>query len=261
MSKLGVLMQKEWVELRHERTVLSAMIFLPAIITAIGVGATYALGQVPDDETKLLGAALADSALAGLPLDQLGQAIMGRQFGTLFLLLPLILPGLLAAYSIVGEKTRRTLEPLLATPVETWELLLAKCLMALLPAVALTWLCGSIFAASIPLVALTPQVAALIVSPAWVLMVLLCAPLLGLIMVGASVLISSRVNDPRTAQNLNGVVVVPIMLLFAGQLAGLVVVNVGFVLLFAAGLAALAALTLWLAARLFEREAILTRWT
>ena len=43
-----------------------------------------------------------------------------------------------AAYSVVGEKQARTLEPLLATPITTFELLAGKVLGALLPAVALS---------------------------------------------------------------------------------------------------------------------------
>lgn len=261
MSRLGAILWKEWLELRKERSLLGAMLGMPLLLTVLGVGATYALGRIPDADTATLGAAVADPSLAGLPVDQLGQAIIGRQFGTLFLLLPLLLPGLLAAYSIVGEKTRRTLEPLLATPVRTWELLLAKSLVALAPAVLITWLCAAIFALGVGLVALTPAVAALVISPAWTLLLLLCSPLLALIMVGAAVMISSRVNDPRTAQNLTGVVVLPLMLLFAGQLLGLVVVNLGFVLALALALAALAAAVIWLAARIFQRETILTRWS
>ena len=83
---------------------------------------------------------------------------------------------------------------------------------------------------------------------------------LALIAVAFSVMISSRVNDPRAAQNLSGVLVVPFLALFAGQLVGLVVVSPAFVLAFAAALTAVAALTIWLATRLFARETILTRW-
>ena len=39
-----------------------------------------------------------------------------------------------ASDSIIGEKQARTLEPLLATPITTFELLAAKILGALLPA-------------------------------------------------------------------------------------------------------------------------------
>lgn len=260
MSKVGVIMRREWLELRKERSLLATMIVFPLLITALGVGVTFGLGLVPDEEPATLGAALADPALAGLPLDQLGQVIMGRQFSTLLLLLPLFLSGMIAAQSIVGEKVGRTLEPLLATPVRTWELLLAKSLIALAPTIALTWAAATAFGVGITLVALTPEVARLIVSPAWILLLLLCSPLLGLIMVAASVLISARVNDPRTAQNLTSVVVIPILLLFVGQLFGLVVLSLGLVLALAAALCAVAALTLWLAVRMFQREVILTRW-
>ncbi|HMQ32532.1 MAG TPA: ABC transporter permease subunit [Chloroflexaceae bacterium] len=260
MNAITVILQKEWWELRRERSLLATLLLFPALITAIGLGATFALGLAPDDDTAMLGAATADPALAGLPMDQLGQVIMGRQFSLLLLLLPMFLPSLLAAYSIVGEKSRRTLEPLLATPVRDWELLLAKSLGAVIPPLLMTWACAAIFAAGIGLASLTPEVAGLIITPAWALMLAVCSPLLALIAVAASVLISARVNDPRTAQNLSGVLVVPFMALFFGQLVGLVVLNLGFVLAFAAALAALAALTVWLAARLFARETILTRW-
>lgn len=261
MSKIAVILEKEWLELRQERGLILSALALPLIITAIGIITVYGLGRVSDEETAMLGAATADPALAGLPLDQLGQVILGRQFGTLFLLMPLFIPSVLAAYSIVGEKSRRTLEPLLATPLSTWELLLAKSLAALIPAVAITYACGGVYAGGVALASLSGRVFGLIISPAWLLMLLICGPLLALIAVAATVLISARVSDPRTAQQLAGVVVVPVMGLFASQMLGLVVVDVVFVLGLALALGLCAALALWLAARLFRRETILTKWT
>lgn len=261
MKHIPVILAKEWDELRRERSMVAATIAFPLLITALSIGVTFALGRVPDDETADLGAVVADPLLQGLPMDQLGQVVMGRQFALLFLMMPLFIPSIVAAYSIVGEKTGRTLEPLLATPIRTWELLLAKALAALIPAVALTWACGLIFAGGVALVSLSPAVAGLIISPAWILLLLLCAPLLALIAVAGTVLISARVNDPRTAQQLAGIAVVPVLALFFSQLIGIVVVNLAFVLILALALAFLAALAVWLAVRLFAREAILTRWT
>ena len=45
-----------------------------------------------------------------------------------FLMMPLIIPMSIAAQSIVGEKQYKSLEPLLATPIKTGELLFAKAL-------------------------------------------------------------------------------------------------------------------------------------
>ncbi|MFV9504333.1 MAG: ABC transporter permease subunit [Oscillochloridaceae bacterium umkhey_bin13] len=260
IETIRIILQKEWWELRRERSLLLTLFAFPLFLTVLAIGVTFAVGLVPDEETALLGAATADPALAGLSLEQLGQAIMGRQFSLLFLIVPMFLPSLLAAYSIVGEKNRRTLEPLLATPVRDWELLFAKSLGSLLPPLLMTWGCALIFALAVPLVTLTPEIAALIITPAWITMLLLCSPLLALIAVAVSVLVSARVNDPRTAQSLTGVLVVPFLMLFFSQLIGLVVINPGFVVVLALGLVPLAGLSVWGAAQLFQRERILTRW-
>jgi ABC-2 type transport system permease protein len=145
--------------------------------------------------------------------------------------------------------------------VRTVELLLGKALAALIPAVALTWTCGAVFAAAIAGMVASPRVFAAIVSPAWLIVLLLCAPLLSLIAIAASVAISSRVNDPRTAQQLSGVVVVPILLIFFAQLAGVLVLSPALSLGAAAVLALVAALAIWGTTRLFQREVILTRWS
>ncbi|MCU0492018.1 MAG: ABC transporter permease subunit [Chloroflexaceae bacterium] len=261
MHHIRALLEKEWLELRHERGLIISTLAFPLLLTIIGIVAVVALGRVPDQDTAQLGAVQVDPALAGLPLEQLGQVVVGRQFGLLFLMMPLFIPSVLASYSIVGEKTRRTLEPLLATPLATWELLVAKSLAALLPAVLLTWLAGAIYVGGVALAALSPQVFGLIITPAWLLLLLLCGPLLALLAVALAVLISSRVNDPRSAQQIAGVVVLPILALFFSQLLGLVQVNIAFVLAMALLLLLLNVLTLVLATRLFQREAILTRWT
>ena len=261
MHKIGVILRKEWLELRQDRTLLFSTLLPPLLLTLMPIGAAFAQRGTPDSDTAELGIVTADPTLAGLSNLELGQAVIGKQFALLFLLLPLIIPSIIAAYSIVGEKSKRTLEPLLAAPLRTSELLLGKALAALIPAVAVTWVCGAVFVAGMAWVALSPRVLAAIVTPAWLILVLLCAPLLALIAIAASVAISSRVNDPRTAQQLSGFVVVPIAVIFFGQLAGMLVFSTALSLIAAAVLALVAALSTWSAARLFQRETILTKWT
>jgi ABC-2 type transport system permease protein len=261
VNKILVILQKEWLDLRQDRALLLSTLVLPVIWTALAIALTYLVDHTPQDNAAQPGMAAADPTLAGLSNLELGQAVIGKQFEMLFLLIPLFIPSIIAAYSIVGEKAKRTLEPLLAAPVRTVELLLGKPLAALIPAVALTWACGAVFAAAIAGVAASPRVFAAIVTPAWLILLLLCAPLLSLIGIAASVAISSRVNDPRTAQRLSGVVVVPILLLFFGQLAGVLVLSPALSLGATAVLALVAALAIWGATRLFQREVILTRWS
>lgn len=251
---------KEWLELRRERSLIWTMAVSPLLLSLAPVFIMWTIRTVPDEDTGELGMAAADPTLAGMGAIELGQSVIGKQFGLMLLFVPVILSGVIAAYSIVGEKNSRTLEPLLATPLPTWKLLLAKCLTALIPAVLATWLGGVIFALGVGRVAFSDRVVAAVVSPAWVLMLLINGPLLGLIAIALSVAVSSRVSDPRTAQQLSAVLVVPLLLVVFGQLFGVVVVSLPLVLGVAVALALLALAALWVADRLFQREVILTRW-
>jgi ABC-2 type transport system permease protein len=73
-------------------------------------------------------------------------------------------------------------------------------------------------------------------------------------------MVSSRVNDPRAAEQLSMVVIVPVLAVFFGQIAGLFIINRQFVLVAALVLLALDAFLVSLAVRVFQREVILTRW-
>ncbi|NHJ32173.1 MAG: ABC transporter permease subunit, partial [Asgard group archaeon] len=62
-----------------------------------------------------------------------------------FLLLPMILPMAIAADSIAGERERKTIESLIATPLTTGEIVLGKLMTTMIPSVLITWFSGFIF--------------------------------------------------------------------------------------------------------------------
>jgi ABC-2 type transport system permease protein len=262
MNKIVVILQKEWLELRQQRGLLLGVILPPLLLTILPLATAYGLGHISPGQSLRgqLPPGINNPAFIGLTQPEAGQVIIGQQFSILLLLLPMIIPSVIAAYSIVGEKTNRTLEPLLATPVRTWDLLLGKSLASLIPAIGVTWICGTLFAIGMAAVAINARVFATVVTPGWLLVMVLCTPLLAVIAVAAMVAISSRVNDPRTAQQLSGVAVVPILLVFFGQITGWLVLRPALVLGAVVVLGLLAAFAIWGATRLFQREVILTRW-
>ena len=76
----------------------------------------------------------------------------------------------------------------------------------------------------------------------------------------AGVIVSARVNDPRVAQQIGGVIIIPIVGVVLIQATGMAIVG-------ASGYAAMAVVVfivslvgLRVGVRLFDREAILTRW-
>ena len=258
MKKALIVLEKEWLELRLQPMLLLATLFLPPLITLIAILGFFAVGKFT--ASTIGSAAPLPPEFTSLSPLEIGQAIVGRQFSTLFLLLPIFIPSVLASYAIVGEKRERTLEPVLATPIRTWELLLGKMLAALLPALAITIASATLFIGGILAFAVSNRVRDMIVTPGWILAVIVDTPLLALIGVALIVVLSSRVNDPRTAQQISAVLVVPILGLLFGQLAGVVVLGPAVALGIGAVLTVIAAVALWFATRLFQREVILTRW-
>ncbi len=263
MDKILLILQKEWREIRQQRTLVWTIILPPLLFTLIPIVAMFAVGQVSNPSSTTTSATSlvkAIPSLAHMNQQEVAQALIGMQMSILYVLLPAILTSVIASYSIVGEKTSRTLEPLLATPIKTWELLVGKSLASLLPAIIATWLGGGIFIAAVALLAISSHVFSAIISPGWLIVFLLWTPALALIAIALMIAVSSRVNDPRTAQQFSAILIIPFMALFVGQISGLLVLGPTFAFTTFLVLFVLAILSLWLVTRLFQREVILTRW-
>jgi ABC-2 type transport system permease protein len=194
-----------------------------------------------------------------LTLHEYTQGLIGTTFSNFFILLSMIVPSTIAAYSIIGEKSNHTLEPLLATPVRRWQLLTGKILTSLLPAALLTWMSGGLFIAELAIFT-DANVVSHVITGGWLILFIIGTPLLGLIAVAIMTAISSRVNDTRTAQQLSVWAVVPILGIVLGELSGQFELTVLVAVVSCLILIPVAIVLTWGAAQLFQREAILTRW-
>ncbi|MFL5735368.1 MAG: ABC transporter permease subunit [Chloroflexia bacterium] len=263
--RIALILRKEWKEIIQQRGLVLSLIFLPIVFTILPLVILYTAGHAPESQIHGMPSS-ADiariyPALVGLSAIEQAQAFTGAPLSILILMTPVILPSIIASYSIVGEKVNQTLEPLLATPVTTAELLVAKILASLGPAVVITWFFSLIYIIGMRFAAVSQAVYNFIISPAWFILLLLCAPLLALIDVAATVAISSRATDPRTAQQISAVVILPLMALLLGQFTGALVLSPLVALGLSLLLALLAIVAIWVATRFFQREVILTRWT
>src|SRR5206468_12423869 len=98
-----------------------------------------------------------------------------------------------------------------------------------------------------------------VVSPRWILAIVVMVPLLTLLSVNLGILISTRVNDVRVAQQIGGLVVVPVVGIGIAQVTGRVVINNEGFLQFSLFLIAADLVVFWLAKLAFQRENILVR--
>ena len=110
-----------------------------------------------------------------------------------------------------------------------------------------------------PLVA-EPGVLMAMLSARTLLLVFVVGPTSALVALQAAIVISSRVNDARTAQQFGVLIVLPLTAILVAQFTGslwLTATALGFVGLGLFGLWILLAMA---SVAMFEREAILTRW-
>lgn len=250
-------MQKEWLELRQEKWLIGSMILMPILLTGLPFGI---LSNATADTTNL-GAILELDIYANFSTEEIIQIVLLRQFLVLFLLMPMYLPSSIAAHSIVSEKLNHTLEPLLVGPIRTSHILIGKSIIAALPSVLITWLCYGIYALGTSYIVINDHVFIEVFTRAWLLAVLLWVPILSMLSVILGVMISSRTSDPRTAQQLTRFVVVPLLILFFAQLAGLLIIDTKVVIAIVLPLILVTVITLFAAVRLFDRENILINWT
>jgi ABC-2 type transport system permease protein len=250
---------KEWRDLISNRLLLGAVV-LPAIIFAAIPTGLVAIIQANDLDAAQLGQIrqyLDD--FPNIPAKLAAQGFIVTNFMAYFLLIPAMVPMAIATQSVIGEKVARSLEPQLATPMEVSELLAGKTLAAALPALVATW---SVFIAYglVNGAIADPRLTRFVFSNVWLTAMVTLVPLICMFSVLLGIVVSSRVNDPRTAQQIGGFVVIPIIALAVAQFfGGQATFSLQQVLIGDLIVAALIGGTLVIGSWAFDRESILSR--
>jgi ABC-type Na+ efflux pump permease subunit len=261
MSGSLLLLRKELLELRRSPILILSMLSLPTALVAVPLALVAFLDHAAPPEAlfwlqELYGIARdAKTGLVGVLV-----AAVAKNWLPLFLVMPIFLPILMAAQSIGGERERRTLEPLLATPVSTLSIILGKSLAAMVPSLLITWIAAALLCGGLDLLALGKVAPLPMPDGNWLFGCLVLAPLLALFGNAMAVVVSARILDPRAAQNIAAMTVVPLLGIVVGQLAGKVSLGPMFYAGFAIGAAVADVILLSLAVRWFDRERLLTQW-
>ena len=250
---------REWREALGNRLLVGMTLLPPIVILFTGVLAVAAAAINPPSDRDVQALYAAAPAAAGLEPREAVQGFIATYFLILFMLIPTVVPLTMAIYSVIGEKSARTLEPLLATPVGVADLLFAKSLASTVPSVLVTWAAYAIYLGSVSVIGSQAAVNAVTASR-WVLAIVVMVPLVTLLSVNLGILISTRVNDVRVAQQIGGLVVVPVVGLGIAQVTGRVVLDNGAFLQMTLILIAVDVAVFWFARVAFQRENILVRW-
>jgi len=250
---------KEGRDLLANRLLLGAVVFPALIFASIPTGIVAFIETNELNPAQLGQIEQYISQFPGLEPKLAAQGFIVLNFLAYFLLIPAMVPMAIATQSVIGEKTARSLEPQLATPIEVSELLVGKALSAAAPAVLATWAIFVLYGLVNGFIA-DPVLTRLVFSDVWRVAMLTLVPLICLLSVLLGIIVSARVNDARTAQQIGGFIVLPVIgVAVAGFFSGQASFSMQQVLIgdLVVGILILASLAVgsWI----FDREQILTR--
>lgn len=156
---------------------------------------------------------VANYALRGVA--RYGAEIIGERMIPFLLLVvgffPISFSLVIALETFVGEKERRSLEPLLATPLSDTQLYLGKTLAAMIPPLLAAYLGITVYLAGLYFIeGWTP-------SPILLVLTIVLTTAKGLVMVTGAVVVSSQTTSVRAANLLASFIIIPMALLVQGE--------------------------------------------
>jgi len=246
--KSWAIARKDFATFRTKRYIIYALV-VPPLLMSIGLPTLIWLGF----------------GSAPIPASQVPAAISALNHGLdsfsfLFVIIAGVLPISIGAYSIVGEKLEKTLEPLLATPTTDGEILLGKVIAAFLPSVIATYAGAVIFMALMN--AATSTKLGYVYFPNWTIaaILLITVPLISILSTEFNVIISARVSDIRAAQQFGALITLPLGALFVATEVAFVSLTPASVAIVSAIILVIDVLLFFLSRATFRREEILTKW-
>jgi ABC-2 type transport system permease protein len=180
LARIHAVFRKELRDYTRNRFVITTMAVLPVIFL---IAPMITLVQIPDSATGTL----VERAVGVTSL--------------LLLVIPIVIPPVITAYSVIGERDQGTLEPFLTTPVRREELLLGKAAAAFLPSVTVAYAIYAVVLISVKLGAAQVVSSTLLHTPQ-VLAQVLFTPLLAAWSIWVGIAMSVRASDVRVAQQL-----------------------------------------------------------
>lgn len=269
IDKVLLVFRKDWVEISRNWQVLVPIIFVPLIFAVFLpiIILIPSLGIMPSSSLSSLKGIIdrlpyyVRSQLIGMNDQQILTYIFTVYFlAPFFLIIPLMASSVLASDSFAGEKERKTIEALLATPLSDSELLLGKILVAFIPSIAVTILSFILYSIIVDILSYNIfNGRILLPNMIWIMIIFILAPTVAFASIGLTVMISSKVKGFREAHQISVVILIPILVLVFGQVLGVIFLGPLMIMMLAVLFLIIDLILFYLCVKLFGREKILSR--
>jgi ABC-2 type transport system permease protein len=244
LSKSWIIAAKDFKTYRKKKNIISALFVVPFLVAVLITAVIGYVGQKGTSRTS--------------PAELV---VLLPAFLFVYVILAAYVASPISSYTIVGEKVEKSLEPLLATPTTDSEILLGKGIAAFLPPLAALWGGSVLFMVLMDLTTEGKLGYYYFPDSNTALVLLLLLPLALLMSVLVNIIISSRVTDVRTGQQLGGLTILPFAGLYlSGELNLINLGDTSNLLIIAGALVVVDVLLFFVSRATFRREEILTRW-
>jgi ABC-2 type transport system permease protein len=265
LDRVFLVFRKDWLEIRRNWQIMMPILVLP-LIFCILLPSLILLVPESQSSSSEFGGMLAllpvemRAAITGFNENQIiAYLMLTFVFMPFFLIIPAMASSVISSDSFAGEKERKTIEGLLATPLTDGELIVGKMLVAFVPSMIVTLLSFVVYTALVDFLGFSLFGRFILPNVNWVLTIFLLAPAVSVAGIALTVLVSARVKGFREAQQLSVLIILPIMSLVVGQALGVLLLVPEVIVMLFVVFAVIDVIILKVCLRVFQREEILSR--
>ena len=261
--------KKDWLEIKRNWQILTPIIIVPLIFSVALPLIIGLIGNMPDanvsnnQDFNVLIPNLPISVqnmLANMTPNMVAVYIMlVYLFAPILLIVPVMVSSVIGSDSFAGERERKTIEALLATPISDSELLLGKILVCFIPAMAVTFVAYSVYMIMVDVTTFSTFGMLLLPNVTWLIMMFGVTPVIALCGIGLTIMISSKVKGFKEAQQISIVLLMPIMGLIFAQIFGLIFLGPLMLIMLIGIFAAVDIAIYYVSIKIFQREEILAK--
>ncbi|MEQ8155064.1 MAG: ABC transporter permease subunit [Clostridiaceae bacterium] len=220
------LIYKDLNEITSSKQVILPMLIVPVVLTVL-VPAVFliAINYMGNDSSMIrdlgpLLKKLPSEYMAYSPAQFVIKVIINFMFPSYFLIIPIMCSGIIGACSFVGEREHKTMETLLYTPISMEQLLRAKILGVFIPSYIITLISFIAFGIVINAGGFIHFAKLIFPDIKWLIIILWISPAINLLSLIFTVMISAKSKTFQEAQQVSGLLVIPLILVLVGQMTG-----------------------------------------
>ena len=265
IDKVLLVFRKDWLEIRRNWQILMPILILPLIFCILLPTMILLIPESQSSASEVGGliSILPDvvrAEIAGFNANQtIAYMMLTFVFMPFFLIIPAMASSVISSDSFAGEKERKTIEGLLATPLTDGELMFGKMMVAFVPSMIVTILSFIVYTGLVDFLGFPLFGRFVLPTLNWILVIFLLAPAVAVAGIAVTVIVSARVKGFREAQQLSVLIIVPIMGLVVGQALGVLLLVPEVIIILFVIFIIVDAIILRIGLGMFDREEILSR--